>query len=225
MTPPDPSDAPRRRRRRGSRGGRGRRPADLTISQTQKDAPAQLAGIGGDVLSSTTYQEARTMSQHPTTDPGRSSRPGGPVILSPVDPDPATAYADPALTAEHGYHSTWCNSDAAETGADVAEHGHLCESRAVPVDAWGAHQEPRTVWAAAVQPYRSGSYVLDDVRGRPARPFVKLTWEEDSPAAAAEWGAFLTPGEARSLAAALTHMADTAEGLDLPARRHGGEAR
>lgn len=167
------------------------------------------------------------MSQHPTTAPGRATRatrPGGPAFISPEFTDPASADADPDLVPTLGRHALWCASADVPEGAPVSEHA-ACESRGFPADAWGAQQQPRTVWASLVQPYRHGAYQRADVYGRPTRPFVSLIWEEDDPQAARAFGAFLSPAEARTLAAALVRLANTAEGHDLPMTRRGGEAR
>ena len=163
------------------------------------------------------------MSQHPTTGPGRAMRAAGPALAAPVHDDPDAAAAE-GLTPAHGRHTLWCASGLPD-GATVAEHGPLCESHGLVVDAWGNRHEPRNVWAAVVQPYTSGAYRPEDLRGPSSRPYVQLVWEEDDPAAARLWGANLTPGDARSLAAGLVRLADLAEGHDLQTRRQGGEAR
>lgn len=163
------------------------------------------------------------MNQHPTT-PGRDRTPA-PVFPSPTLPEPCGSDQDPDLIPVYGHCAPFCSMDGPASGQTVAEHGHVCEGRGFPVAAWGAREDARTVWASLVQHYRHGAYAPEDVTGRPAVPLVQLVWEDAGSTTGQAWGAFITPSSARSLAAALVHLADTAEGLDLPARRHGGEAR
>ncbi|MFD6283480.1 hypothetical protein ACFWD3_06360 [Micrococcus luteus] len=138
---------------------------------------------------------------------------------SPTLPEPRDSDQDPGLIPVYGRCAPWCQTDGPASGQTVAEHGHVCEGRGFPVDAWGAREDARTVWASLVQHYRHGAYAPEDVHGRPAVPLVQLVWEDDHPEASQVWGAFITPSSARSLAAALVRLADTAERLDLPARK------
>lgn len=157
------------------------------------------------------------MTQHPTT-PGRDRTPA-PAFPSRVRPDYDEADRAAGLVPHYGHCAPWCQTDGPASGQTVAEHGHVCEGRGFPVDAWGAREDARTIWASLVQHYRHGAYAPEDVTGRPAMPLVQLIWEDAGSTTGQAWGAFITPSSARSLAAALVHLADTAERLDLPARK------
>ncbi|WP_409480556.1 hypothetical protein [Micrococcus luteus] len=156
-----------------------------------------------------------------TPNPGRRI-PSFPLPVN-AEYDEAARSAD--LVPIYGYCAPFCRMGGPTAGQTVAEHGHVCEGPGTAVDAWGGRQDPRVIWAHLVEPYRHGVYASADVIGRPTEPVVRLIWEPAGAQSGEEWGAFITPAHARSLAAALVRLADTAEGLDLPARRHGGETR
>lgn len=158
------------------------------------------------------------MNQDATT-PGRAS---GPSFPQPVSPDYTEAARSAELTPMFGHCAPWCLMDGPNTGQPLAEHGRMCESRGFHVDAWGGHQDHRIVWASLVEPYHHGVYAAEDVNGRPSETFVQLVWEDPLSNPDRVYGAFVSPAQARSLAAALLRLADTAEGHDVPMYRQGG---
>lgn len=131
-----------------------------------------------------------------------------PVRLVPTEEDPG-----PGLHSSYGYCAPWCWDTAGEgKGATVEDHGTKCSSRGQWADGIDGARRPVQLEVALMAPYTHGVYQTADVL--PDRQLtdqvVGLTIVDHLER---EGRSYLTPAEARRLAAGLIHQADIADGI------------
>ena len=142
-----------------------------------------------------------------------------PLFPVPVRPESTKGDPGPGLHSAYGYCAPWCWDTAREgKGATVEDHGTKCSSRGHWADGIDGAQRPVQLEAALMAPYMHGVYQAADVlpHGQLPDHVVGLTIVDHRERTGRS---YLSPGEARRLAAALTHLADIADGI-APAPRH-----
>lgn len=142
-----------------------------------------------------------------------------PVEDYPTARRPRTALEDGSGTSDHyGYCADFCAHDSAPTkGANVDDHGHWCTSTIGAVVEGRDHAGGRvTIAADLARMYLHGVYRDDDLhRVRWGREtLIRVFVESGRGGQAPDLKFYVEPGRIRSLAAALVHLADCAEGLD-----------
>lgn len=118
----------------------------------------------------------------------------------------------------YGYCASFCvepDEDTPNKGRTVEDHGRWCRSRAVSAEGITPIGERLGVHVEAISEYRHGTVPKGSIElNNKLNRTVGISLGDGF-----DPNVFLTPGEARQLAAALTHLADVASGIDAPARR------
>jgi len=140
-----------------------------------------------------------------------------PLFPLPIADHPCPLQGTPFRVAQgeidiYGYHAPYCSSELNESGAAAAEHGPVCSRYVSVVDGVRPDQSRAAVTVEITRAYHHGTYELPLERDR--NQFVRLCTDADTVAhEAGDYlaGIYLHPGDARSLAAALTRAADQLE--------------
>jgi len=125
-------------------------------------------------------------------------------------PDPS----DPTDTRTvWGYCAPFCISDGPTNGASVEDHGDLCESGGLHVEARDAQRDEVSIFTGATKVYFHGTVHRSLTYRYANDPKVELCIARLDGMGDDELKQFyMTPGEARSLARHLSLFADVADG-------------
>ncbi len=169
---------------------------------SQSTDPLDVYNAGLTFISSTTSKDARPLARYPVDD----------------DPDAAAAIAKRAGKPYRGYSghcSTYCDHDQ-QQGATVEEHGPWCESPARGlVKGKGNDGERLEVCATLTSRYQHGVYPdVADPEAVENPEYIALHVGEYP----GDLVTYLRVGDVLRLAAALQHLAATADARDVPLR-------
>lgn len=118
----------------------------------------------------------------------------------------------------YGHCAPFCESGRSVTGTPVDDHGPYCQSwpaGSVEGAQFGPDGRRAGISISVVERYTHGMYRLGDVSGPHSRRRIEIAFfNAEGEGDARE--VFVPLGEARSLAAALIHMADLGEGPTSP---------
>jgi len=131
-------------------------------------------------------------------------------------PWPAPDPNDPTDTRTvWGYCAPFCISDGPTNGASVEDHGDLCESTALGVEARDAQRDEVSIFTGATKAYFHGTVHRSLVYRHANDPKVELgilaRGVKGDDVAREVKRFYMTPGEARSLARHLSLFADVAD--------------